>query len=124
MDYPFCSTLRYNSVMDLNVFYDITCQWSKHLFKHLDTRLNLLPCPLLERNLAFFILKFHLPTHIEKCQTAFSFNFIPGVGHTDGEAPERSWVNINLVASSTKEMGPGGRRNVLDNHFGHLIGKR
>ncbi|KAG1887840.1 hypothetical protein F4604DRAFT_1916666 [Suillus subluteus] len=36
----------------------------------------------------------------------------------DGEAPERGWANINPVASSTKEMGPGARRDTLDDFFG------
>ncbi|KAG1892934.1 uncharacterized protein F5891DRAFT_986314 [Suillus fuscotomentosus] len=61
---------------------------------------------------------FHLPAHIKKCQTMFSFNFTHFVGHTDGEAPERGWSNINLVASSTKAMGPGCCRDTLDDHFG------
>ncbi|KAG1729978.1 uncharacterized protein EDB91DRAFT_1239163 [Suillus paluster] len=39
------------------------------------------------------------------------------VGRTDGEAPERGWSNINRVASSTKEMGPGAHRDTLDDHF-------
>ncbi|KAG1787941.1 uncharacterized protein HD556DRAFT_1538926 [Suillus plorans] len=66
----------------------------------------------------FFVPKFHLPAHIEKCQTTFSFNFKRGVGCTDGEALERGWANINPVASSTKEMGPGARRDMLDDFFG------
>ncbi|KAG1743569.1 uncharacterized protein EDB91DRAFT_1080974 [Suillus paluster] len=33
------------------------------------------------------------------------------------EAPERGWSNINQVATSTKEMGPGSCRDTLDNHF-------
>ena len=124
MDYLFFSTMQHNSVLDLNISYNIACQWSRNLFKCLDTRLDLLPCSLLERNLTFFVPKFHLPAHIEKCQTTFSFNFIPGIGCTDGEAPERGWENINLVASSTKEMGPGARHDVLDDHFGHSNWKK
>ncbi|KIK80550.1 hypothetical protein PAXRUDRAFT_15722 [Paxillus rubicundulus Ve08.2h10] len=37
---------------------------------------------------------------------------------TNGEAPEHGWANINPVASSTKEMGPGSRRDTLDDFFG------
>ncbi|KAJ7688528.1 hypothetical protein B0H14DRAFT_3533268 [Mycena olivaceomarginata] len=33
------------------------------------------------------------------------------------EAPERGWANANPLARSTKEMGPGFRRDTLDNHF-------
>ncbi|KAG6826461.1 hypothetical protein H0H92_015732, partial [Tricholoma furcatifolium] len=35
-----------------------------------------------------------------------------------GEAPERGWAAINAVANSMKEMGPGSRRDTLDDHFG------
>ncbi|KAK7008357.1 hypothetical protein R3P38DRAFT_2551264, partial [Favolaschia claudopus] len=39
------------------------------------------------------------------------------LGQTDGEAPERGWANANPLATSTKEMGPGARRDTLDDHF-------
>ncbi|KAG1822437.1 uncharacterized protein BJ212DRAFT_1263353, partial [Suillus subaureus] len=58
------------------------------------------------KTISFFMLKFHLPTHIEQCQTSFSFNYKNRVGRTDGEAPEFGWANINPVALSTKEIGP------------------
>lgn len=67
---------------------------------------------------AFLVPKFHLPAHVSKCQTAFSFNWTRWVGRTDGEAPERGWANINPLASSTKLMGPGSRRDTIDDHFG------
>ena len=66
----------------------------------------------------FLVPKFHLPAHVEECNLAFSFNLTKGVGRTDGEAPERGWANINPAAQSTKEMGPGSRRDTLDDHFG------
>ncbi|KAG1747183.1 uncharacterized protein EDB91DRAFT_1235939 [Suillus paluster] len=65
----------------------------------------------------FFVPKFHIAAHIESCQTQFSFNWTPGVGRTDGEAPERGWANINRVAGSTKEMGPGAQRDTLNDQF-------
>ncbi|KAJ8508653.1 hypothetical protein ONZ45_g9101 [Pleurotus djamor] len=52
------------------------------------------------------------------CQVNYSFNLTPDVGRTDGESPERGWAAMNPVASSTKEMGPGSRRDTLDDHFG------
>jgi hypothetical protein len=62
--------------------------------------------------------KFHLPAHIAACRIKYSSNFTPGVGRTDGEAPERAWNETNPLATSTREMGPGSRRDVLDFHFG------
>ncbi|KAG0692186.1 hypothetical protein DFH29DRAFT_985902 [Suillus ampliporus] len=76
MDYLFFSTLHHTVLHTLNVSYDIACQWHKtlwHCMSHQDCLV--------------FVLKFHLPTHIEQCQTSFSFNFKSRVGRTDGEAP-------------------------------------
>ncbi|KAF8131200.1 hypothetical protein EV363DRAFT_1165737 [Boletus edulis] len=124
MDYLFFSAMRHSSVTVLNVSYDIACQWSKHIWD----RMAKLPADLhldfKKRDITFFVPKFHLPAHVQACQTMFSFNFIPGVGRTDGEAPERGWSNINPAAASTKEMGPGARRDVLDDHFGHWNWKK
>ncbi|KAF8834341.1 hypothetical protein BDN67DRAFT_1048589 [Paxillus ammoniavirescens] len=114
MDYLFFSTLRYNSARTLNVSYDIACQWSKNLWH----RMAAFPAPMqLSRDnmeIKFFVPKFHLPAHIEKCQTTFSFNFLTS----------RGWANINPAASSTKEMGPGARRDILDDYFGHANWKK
>ncbi|KAG2127505.1 hypothetical protein DEU56DRAFT_872776 [Suillus clintonianus] len=118
MDYLFFSSLRHSTVDALNVSYDIACQWHKHLWSRM---LSLPPSHHLNyvaRTIRFFVPKFHLPAHVSKCQTIFSFNFTRFVGRTDGEAPERGWSNINPVASSTKAMGPGCRRDTLDDHFG------
>jgi hypothetical protein len=70
------------------------------------------------QHIRYLVPKFHLPAHVEACNLAFSFNLTRGVGRTDGEAPERGWANINPAAQSTKEMGPGSRRDTLDDHFG------
>ncbi|KAG2153817.1 hypothetical protein DEU56DRAFT_868442 [Suillus clintonianus] len=110
MDYLFFSTLRSTQLQMLNVSYDITCQWHKNLW----ARMKSFP----QSHSLDYLTKFHLPAHITKCQTLFSFNFTCFVGRTDGEAPERGWSNINPVASSTKAMGPGCHRDTLDDHFG------
>ncbi|KIK34019.1 hypothetical protein CY34DRAFT_18005 [Suillus luteus UH-Slu-Lm8-n1] len=117
IDYLFFSTLRNNCHNVLNMSYDIACQWHKNL----QSRMELLPkshhLSYLRIFIRFFVPKFHLPAHIKKCQTMFSFNFTHFVGCMDGEAPEHGWSNIHLVASSTKAMGPSCRRDTLDDHF-------
>jgi hypothetical protein len=82
------------------------------IFPHEEVRLNNI------KYIRFLVPKFHLLSHVEACNLAFSFNLTKGVGRTDGEAPERGWANINPAAQSTKEMGPGTRRDTLDDHFG------
>jgi hypothetical protein len=118
MDYLFFSTMRHTALDVLNISYDIACQWKKKLWARMHSLPSALHLDYTTKHITFFVPKFHLPAHIEKCQTNFSFNFTCGVGRTDGEAPERGWANINPVASSTKEMGPGARRDTLDDYFG------
>ncbi|KAG1870583.1 hypothetical protein DFJ58DRAFT_852169 [Suillus subalutaceus] len=95
MDFLFFSTLRGRCIDTLNVSYNIACQWHKNLWQRMST----MPLDLHLDHLATFVRFFY-------------------VGRTDGKAPERGWSNINPVASSTKEMGPGSRRDTLDDHFG------
>ncbi|KAG1789918.1 hypothetical protein EV424DRAFT_1549952 [Suillus variegatus] len=118
MDYLFFSTLRNNSLKILNVSYDIACQWHKHIWSRMESLPQSHHLNHASKIIHFFVPKFHLPAHVAKCQSLFSFNFTRFVGRTDGEAPERGWSNINPVASSTKNMGPGCRRDTLDDHFG------
>ncbi|KAG2341891.1 hypothetical protein BDR05DRAFT_976767 [Suillus weaverae] len=124
MDFLFFSSLRGRYLDTLNVSYDIACQWHKNLWQRMSTMPLELHLDHLATFVRFFVPKFHLPAHILMCQTKFSFNFLKDVRHTDGEAPEQGWSNINPVASSTKEMGPGSRRDTLDDHFGDLNWKK
>lgn len=117
MDYMFFSSLEGTKLRKLVVSYDIACQWSKKIwermsiFPHSKQVLAGMTC------IVFVVPKFHLPAHIKACNIAFSFNLTKGVGRTDGEAPERGWADANRLAGSTKEMGPGSRRDTLDDHF-------
>ncbi|KAG2346925.1 hypothetical protein BDR05DRAFT_974438 [Suillus weaverae] len=125
MDYMFFSSMLSASTLQvINISYDIACQWSKNLW----TRMSAFPQQYhLDHNsktITFLVPKFHLPMHVLSCQTKYSFNFIKGVGRTDGEAPERGWANINPVTTSTHEMGPGSRRDTLNDHFNNWNWKK
>jgi Kyakuja-Dileera-Zisupton transposase len=104
-------------IVHLIFSYDIACQWARNLIK----RHSQLPeyVRLSSQQLAtavFVIPKFHIYAHGLSCQTNFSLNFLPSVGRTDGENPERWWAHINPVSMSTKEMGPGARMDTIDDH--------
>ena len=118
MDYAFALALRHSNSTLLKVSYDIACQWHKKLHQRMVKMPPSVQPNLHNRDVTFLVPKFHLPAHITSCQWAFSFNWIKGVGWTDGEEPERGWANINAAASSTKDMGPGHRRDTLDDYFG------
>ncbi|KAF8055893.1 hypothetical protein FPV67DRAFT_1679300 [Lyophyllum atratum] len=114
MDYFFLSSLSQNTPNRVVVSYDIACQWARNLA----ARCAFYPPNPFQDQCLYLIPKFHLPGHQPPCHINFSLNFTPHVGRTDGEAPERGWAAINAVANSTKEMGPGSRRDTLDDHFG------
>ncbi|KAG1722852.1 hypothetical protein EDB19DRAFT_1898151 [Suillus lakei] len=118
MDFLFFSTLHGRGIDTLNISYDIACQWHKNLWERMSAMPSELHLNHAMKSVRFFMPKFHLPAHILKCQTMFSFNFSKNIRCMDGEAPERGWSNINPVASSTKEMGPGSQRDTLNDHFG------
>ncbi|KAF7310199.1 CxC2 domain-containing protein [Mycena indigotica] len=111
---------QYNDLVDIIVSYDIACQWSKNVWLRIakyDDPLRDAALRNPTRRFVFLIPKFHLPAHIERCNVDYSFDLTPNVGRTDGEAPERGWANANPLASSTREMGPGARRDTIDDHF-------
>jgi hypothetical protein len=118
MDYFFLSTLRQNPPHRVVVSYDISCQWARNIIKRLLAYPIFLATIFWTLLLTYVVPKFHLAAHVLSCQASFSLNFTPNVGRTDGEAPERGWAATNAVANSTKEMGPGSRRDTLDDHFG------
>ena len=118
MDYMFFSSIQQSEHLIIVVSYDIACQWSIHLWEQMKMYPHWMHTDSNGKSFHFLVLKFHLPAHVMACQTVFSFNFNRHVGRTDGEAPERGWAQINPVATSTAEMGPGHRRNTLDDHFG------
>ncbi|KAJ7092128.1 hypothetical protein C8R43DRAFT_908179, partial [Mycena crocata] len=117
MDYMFFMSLEDSELQLFFVSYDIACQWHKNIWD----RMQIYPRRLQELNGArkwvFLVPKFHLPAHIELCNINFSFLYTRYVGQTDGESPERGWSHINPLATSTREMGPHLRREVLDDHF-------
>ena len=121
MDYIFIASLMLWGMYLLNTFivsYDIVCQWSVHLFSRVAKINPATPILNAISKTRFVVPKFHLPAHIPSCQTRFAFMFTQGAGLGDGEAPERGWADSNPLGPSTREMGPGSRRDTLDYHWG------
>ncbi|KAJ2919067.1 hypothetical protein MD484_g1365, partial [Candolleomyces efflorescens] len=118
MDYITVLSLQLCLLKMFLISYDIACQWFINLFQRI-TRIDQ-SCPLLQPDveIRFLVPKFHLPAHIPTCRNRFAFMLTPGAGLGDGEAPERGWGELNPLATSTREMGPGMRRDTLDYHFG------
>ncbi|KAF8337834.1 hypothetical protein F5887DRAFT_890334 [Amanita rubescens] len=121
MDYLFYKSLANTKIKDLVISYDIACQWSLNLnprLERIDPSFPMVNNVPNDMQVRYLVPKFHLPAHVARCRTRYSFNYSKNVGRTDREAPERGWAEINPMASSTKEMGPGFCRDTLDSHFG------
>jgi hypothetical protein len=118
MDFLFLRSLHQTALVTIVVSYDIACQWSVNLRERMNSYPHWLQHTLDGMlSVVFLVPKFHLAAHIASCQIEYSFNLTRWVGRTDGEAPERGWSHFNNVATQTKEMGPGSRRDTLDDHF-------
>ena len=115
VDYILASSLRgAELIRNIVMSYDIACQYSVKIWDHFDFYDDEIEIQLDGRTFRFMVPKFHLPVHVAACQTQYSLNFNEKVGRTDGEGIERGWGNINPIASSTREMGPGSRHDRLD----------
>ena len=64
-------------------------------------------------DVVWLVPKFHLASHVDGCADQFSFNFTKGVGRTCGELVESNWANLNGLATSTREMGYGHRKDII-----------
>ncbi|KAF7295802.1 CxC2 domain-containing protein [Mycena chlorophos] len=118
MDFMFFRSLEGTELVYFFVSYDIACQWHINIWDRMSSYNNeLLSIDNKTKYFVFLVPKFHLPAHIEECNMRFSFNLTRNVGMTDGEAPERGWSAANPLAGSTMNMGPGSRRDALDDFF-------
>lgn len=102
------------------VTYDIACKYSVNFKKRCcDPSCNfvLIPTAEGEMHVAFCVNKFHQESHDDNCGAKNSLNYTSYVGRTCGEGVETIWAKLNWLRSSTREMNPGMRIEVLSEHF-------
>lgn len=110
------SALAGISLLRVLLSYDIGCQWSKHFNRRTASypdSMRLSPDTQLEVG----IPTWHVNGHGPFCQNNYSLSYIPGVGRTCGEDVEITWSHTNSLAPSIREMGPGARRETLNDHW-------
>lgn len=117
IDYILLSTLHFSKLLTMMFSYDISCQWMRNFIRRISEYPPELRIDLSGSDVRFAIPKFHLPAHGQSCQTRFSFNFLEGVGRTCGEGIEQTWAGMNAVSMSAREMSPGSRQDLLDQHI-------
>ncbi|KAK7016199.1 hypothetical protein VNI00_018964 [Paramarasmius palmivorus] len=118
-DYALGASQRLSSPLLKRVLsYDIACQYCKKFF----TRMRSLPeeaaVEMDDEKWSFVVPKLHIRGHERPCQETYALHLHPGAGQTDGEGIERLWAEVGPVGISTREMGPGHRRDTLDDHQG------
>jgi hypothetical protein len=120
MDFIIVSALAGFSLLLLTISYDIACQWKLHLRERVQKLLADMCLPLDDIKLQCALPVWHAASHNEACQDDNSLSFKPGVGKSDGEGVERTWLVLNPAAFSTKDAGRGVRADSLegkiDNH--------
>ena len=116
MDFLVGSTIHAIALLIL-ISYDIAFQWFINLFARIDDHQpdKIIPSAT---QLIPAILKLHEPMHGRANHKVYSLNFIPGVGKSDLETPERVWSAHNGLGNSMKTQGPGGCHDILNDHFG------
>ena len=110
--------------------YDINCQFQINFsermdaFRKMTANFTTVKHFLDVNKILAGVGKFHLPAHSPRCRFKWSFNYLPGVGMTDGESQERMWSSLNHLAIRTREMSPGFRHDVLNVYFSDLNTRR
>lgn len=126
VDYCMCSSLApYFTLCHHCSGYNINCQYCIHFESHILELQQQFPT-LSTFQILFFpytlptIGKFHALAHTSSCHTAYSYNFLPGVGMMDREALERIWSVFNLLALCMKEMLSGHHHNVINDFHSYM----
>lgn len=105
-------------LLSLIASYDIACQWMKNVWTRVEELPEHLYPNIPHANLIGKIPKFHFDAHQRKNHAQYSFSYTRGAGRVDGEGIERLWSSLKSGVPQTTEMGPGSRRDTLDDFCG------
>jgi hypothetical protein len=114
MDYALCQALQHNSngLTRAITFYDINCQYHKHLHERVDRSQYLALPP--NMNIIPGIGLWHVHGHQDYCYPRYASNFIEGAARIDGEIMETLWAPLNIISPSARGMSTPHRKEVLD----------
>ncbi|KAG1861514.1 hypothetical protein DFJ58DRAFT_839661 [Suillus subalutaceus] len=114
MDHTLCEAPKLNTkgIRHALTFYDVNCQYHKHLKEHiadspilqLDKELDIIPG----------IGLWHVHGHQDSCYVRYASNFIQGAAQINGEIMETLWAQLNIISPSARGMGSPHRKECLD----------
>ncbi|KAL0568608.1 hypothetical protein V5O48_013381 [Marasmius crinis-equi] len=117
-DYAIASSQRLSDqFLDRVLSYDICCQYCRNFASRMKELPEHIRMDIDPAKWQFVVPKLHITGHNRECQENFAFHLLVGSGQTDGEGVERHWASIGPIATSTREMGPGHRRDTIDDHL-------
>ncbi|KAG1873904.1 hypothetical protein F4604DRAFT_1925476 [Suillus subluteus] len=114
MDYALCQALGYNTdgIDRALTFYDINCQYHKHLHRRVEES------PYLDLPWGMEVIPgiglWHVHGHQDKCYVWYASNFITGAARIDGEIMETLWAPLNIISPSARGMSTPHRKECLD----------
>ncbi|KAG2738524.1 hypothetical protein P692DRAFT_201873906 [Suillus brevipes Sb2] len=114
MDYALCQALGYNTngIDRALTFYDINCQYHKHLQQRVDESPYLdLPWGM---EITPGIGLWHVHGHQDKCYVRYASNFIAGATRIDSEIMETLWAPLNIISPSARGMSTPHHKECLD----------
>lgn len=108
----------YKSHPYILVTYDIACQYVKKIAE----RFGVHSPDLVDAVVAavFAVPKLHVQGHKEDCQYNYALSYISGAGRFGGETIETTWSELNRIAAAVREMGPGMRKDHINDHLGDI----
>ncbi|KAG1727579.1 uncharacterized protein EDB91DRAFT_1086380 [Suillus paluster] len=104
MDYALCEAAQHNmdGITRAVTFYDINCQYNKHLHVRVDQNQFLTMVP--ELTVIPRIGLWHIHGHQDSWYVRYVSNFIEGIGCIDGEIMETLWACLNLISPAAQGM--------------------
>ncbi|KAG1855363.1 hypothetical protein DFJ58DRAFT_841154 [Suillus subalutaceus] len=114
MDYALCQALGYNTdgIDRALVFYDINCQYHKHLDQRVEES------PYLDLPWGMEVIPgiglWHVHVHQDKCYVWYASNFITGAARIDGKIMETLWAPLNIISPSARGMSTPHQKECLD----------
>ena len=93
-------------------FYDINCQYSKHMTQRLKAN-NFISLPdglQIQPDISLW----HVHGHKAKCFPQYAPNFIPGASRVNREIMETLWSSLNVISPSAQGMATPHRQELLD----------
>lgn len=96
--------------------YDCNCQYAANIMERFRERFPELVKRI--KKMRFCIPVVHIRDHKETCEYLYGSFYTEGGCHFHGEQAESIWAEFNQLGGRTRQMSPGHRHDVLNDHIG------